>query len=531
MSKKLTTEDFLFDAKVVHGDKYDYSNTEYKTMKNKLSIICPSHGVFIQTPEKHLCGRGCPLCGIEKQKNTCLEKYGSENPFSCDVFKKKIKDVMIKKYGGIGASSKEIKERIYNTNLKKYGVVNPFQNKDIIKQMVSKKDYISIHKKIRDTMISKYGVSCSFLIPKSKKKMLENRRETIIDEIFFGNRLDGKVIPMFQPFDYIDVTKKYKFKCNSCMCEFEDHLDDGRIPRCPTCYPYIINSKYEYEIIDFIKSFYSGEILHGTRKILSGKEIDIYLPDKKIGIEFNGLYYHSELSSGKVKNYHLNKTNECNKLGIRLIHIFEDEWRQKQLIVKSRLLSILGGKLNKIYARKCYIKEINLKECNEFLLNNHLQGIDNSSIKLGLYYKTELVSAMTFGNFRLALGNISKVNKWEMYRFCNKLNCSLVGGASKLLNYFIKLYNPLEIISYADKRWSRGDLYEKLKFLLDSETRPGYFYTIDHYKKYHRFNFRKSELHKKLQTFDPNLSEWENMKNNGWDRIWDCGHFKYIWKK
>jgi hypothetical protein len=163
-----------------------------------------------------------------------------------------------------------------------------------------------------------------------------------------------------------------------------------------------------------------------------------------------------------------------------------------------------------------------------FLEKNHLQGSDTSSIKLGLYYKNELVSVMTFGNLRISLGSKNvNPNTYEMYRFCSKLNTSVIGAAGKLLTYFIKTYAPSKLISYADKRWSTGELYTKLGFNLISESRPSYFYTKDHYRKYHRFLFRKSELAKKLTAFDPTKTEWENMKNNGWDRIWDCGNLKY----
>jgi len=136
---------------------------------------------------------------------------------------------------------------------------------------------------------------------------------------------------------------------------------------------------------------------------------------------------------------------------------------------------------------------------------------------------------MTFGILRIALGNKKKSNIWEMYRFCSNNGISITGGASKLFKYFIKNYSPESIISYADKRWSIGNLYIKMGFNKVSESFPNYFYVQNYYKRYHRFNFRKNVLVKKLKIFDPNLSEWENMKNNGWDRIWDCGTIKFEW--
>jgi hypothetical protein len=379
-------------------------------------------------------------------------------------------------------------------------------------------------------MFQRYGVSNALLIPKSKEKILKLKQENMIEDLFRGNRLENKVTPLFKESEYKNVITLYSWKCNSCNTNFQDHLDDGRIPRCPLCYPYTTDSQYEYEIIDFIKSIYNGNIIHGDRKILGRKEIDIFIPQLNIGIEFDGLYYHSEICGGKNRKYHLNKTKQCQELGIFLIHIFEDEWRSKKSIVESRLISILGKISQKKYARQCNIKEVSSNECNIFLNNNHLQGADNSSIRLGLYHQNNLISIMTFGNLRKAMGSNAKHNYWELYRFCSLKNNTVTGGASKLFKYFISKYNPLKVISYSDKRWSKGNLYQKLGFIHIHDSRPNYFYTKDHYKRYYRFGFRKSELSKKLSNFDPVLSEWENMKNNGWDRIWDCGCSKYEWK-
>lgn len=137
---------------------------------------------------------------------------------------------------------------------------------------------------------------------------------------------------------------------------------------------------------------------------------------------------------------------------------------------------------------------------------------------------------MTFGKLRSALGNKNiKNNNWELYRFCSKINTVIIGGASKLLKHFINHHSPDKIISYSDKRWSVGNLYESIGFKLTSNGVPNYWYfgRGNSYKRHHRFAFAKHTLSKKLKTFDNSLSEWENMKNNGYDRIWDCGSIKF----
>jgi hypothetical protein len=254
--------------------------------------------------------------------------------------------------------------------------------------------------------------------------------------------------------------------------------------------------------------------------IIKPHQLDIFIPSHNLAIEYNGLYWHSE--EFLKNNYHLNKTIECEKQGIQLIHIFEDEWLHKQNIVKSRLLNILGLIKNKIYARKTEIKEISSIQAKNFLDNNHLQGFTNSTIRIGLFYDNELISVMLFNKPRLGIG--SSYDGYELTRFANKLNTSVIGGASKLLKHFINTYQPKEIISYADRRWSQGDLYKKLGFIETHINKPNYWYVINKNRK-HRFGFRKHSL--KEKGFDINKTEHEIMLERGIYRIYDCGTITY----
>jgi hypothetical protein len=206
----------------------------------------------------------------------------------------------------------------------------------------------------------------------------------------------------------------------------------------------------------------------------------------------------------------------------------------KKDIVKSRLKHILNfNHTDRIFARECEIREIESHIKNNFLNKYHLQGSDRASLSLGAFYKNELVAVMTFGVLRVALGNKANLlgkNEYEMYRFC--VSKSVIGVAGKLIKAFIKKYKPTKIITFADRRYSNAlAFYSSIGFQFVANTSPNYYYfnTKNPYKLYHRFNFRKQELPKKLDHFDPNLTEWENMKLNGYDRIWDCGHIKYEW--
>jgi len=306
--------------------------------------------------------------------------------------------------------------------------------------------------------------------------------------------------------------------------------------RCPKC-SLSGSSKSEKSVLKLIKKVYSGKIVENSRKILNGKEIDIYLPDLKIGIEFCGLYWHSELYIDK--NYHLDKLNKCHEKGIRLIQIFEDEWINKTKIIKSKIKHILGLNSSKesIYARKCTIKEIESKSKNSFLDKYHIQSKDSSKIKLGLFYNEKLVSVMTFSKPRSCLGNKnSNENSYELSRFATKRKYNVVGGFSKLLSYFKKNYEFSSITTYADLRYSsfEGNLYEVNGFKLSHQSKPNYWYFKynNSLMKFHRYNFRKNNLKKLFpENYDDNLSEHEIMLKSKYLRIYDCGCLVYKLEK
>jgi len=288
-------------------------------------------------------------------------------------------------------------------------------------------------------------------------------------------------------------------------------------------------SKYEDELCDLFTSL-KVNVLPNHKKF--GFDIDVLLPDNNLAIEFNGLYWHSEYAGGKTDHYHLNKTKSCEKLGIHLIHIFEDEWVHKREIVISRLKNLLGKTENVVYARKCEIREVPYQDAANFLNENHIQGsITTIKARVGLFYETELVSLMTFGLPRNSTGNkIKKVGQWELQRYCNKLNYSVVGGASRLLKYFQETYKPENLYSFADRRWTstlKDSLYDELGFVLVSKGEPNYWYLVENMKRHHRFNFTKQSILKKFAKSNPDISEWENMIELGFDRIWDCGSLKY----
>lgn len=363
--------------------------------------------------------------------------------------------------------------------------------------------------------------------PKCGREKCDEARRLKPEEFFDACR---KVHNNF--YDYSETTYSYSDEYIYPICPI--HGKFKQIARnhkhgagCPECARE--KSNLEREITEFIKSILpSHNIIENDRKTLDGKEIDILIPDYNIGIECNGLIWHSEKFNND-KFYHIEKTNLAKEKGIRLIHIFEDEWNEKREIVKSRLENIFGITQNRIFARKCQIKEVPFKDSKSFINENHIQGYSIDKIRYGLYYNDELVSIMTFGKKRLNVGSkTSEDGEYELIRFCNKINFTVVGGANKILHHFIKTYNPSRIISYRDLRWSVGNLYEQLGFSLYKISEPSYFYTSGH-KRENRFNFRKDVLIK--EGFSENKTEHEIMLERGMYRIYDCGCLCFEWKK
>jgi hypothetical protein len=319
------------------------------------------------------------------------------------------------------------------------------------------------------------------------------------------------------------------FQCNSCNVVKTQKFYHGKGIFCEKCNPkqkHFVSSE-EQEVFDYItKDLNILNVKQSDRSLINPYEIDILLPDYNIAIEYCGLYWHSEGSANKDKNYHFNKMKLVNEKGYRLITIFSDEWKLKNSIVKSKLKNILRLSSQKYFARKLIVSEISQQESKTFLDTHHLQGHSTAKINLGLLdpLTHDLIALMTFSNGRKALNTKIVAGEYELVRFVTN-GSSIAGGASKLLTHFIKQFHPTKITSYADLRWSEGNVYETIGFSKSTIPTIGYWYVDDYTKRLHRFNFTKKSLVQ--EGADPNKTEWETMQELGYDRIWDCGHQKY----
>lgn len=439
------------------------------------------------------------LCKKCKLKKNNLEKWGVENVFQLESVKQKSKKTNLEKFGVEYVSqSRELQEKIKKsksqldnnlinekrklTNLEKWGVENVSQSKDVKRRKELK--YESNWKSTNNKKSEEFRKT-NFRVAQDPNYIKYIENGTSIFNCDNGNEHQFEI--------NIDCySKRIKYKTILCtICNPVDKHQSGK----------------EIKLYNFIKSIYDGEIIQNHR--IEKQELDVFLPQFKLGIELNGVHWHSD--TYKDKNFHINKSDFFKDKNIHVFHVWEDDFDNKLEIIQSQIKNILNLS-QRISARKCQAKVITNPEIvRKFLDDNHMLGFVNSNIKVGLYYQDELVSLMTFDKFegRNKMSNL----EWNLNRFCNKINVSVIGGASKLLNFFVATHSPKRIISYADKDWSKGNLYEKLNFTKVYETEPDYKYVIKG-KRIHKSNLKSSVT-------GVSESKLELPK------IWDCGKIKY----
>jgi hypothetical protein len=360
------------------------------------------------------------------------------------------------------------------------------------------------------------GMGCKKCHLESKnKKMRENLKSILFES-------DSYIL---NDSDKITSTTVLRIKCNKCGHEFkrkyQNYNQEEKIP-CPACHK-STKRKSQNEVYEYVKSL---EPLAIQEYKINGVELDIYLPSKKLAIEYCGLLWHSTKYIEDSKRHH-RKWKFCKDNNIQLLTIFEDEWKDKEEICKSRIKNLMGKIDNKIFARKTEISIIDNKTALRFCETNHIQGRGQSSIAYGLYYKDELISVMTFS--KPSVSKSGSNYDYELNRFCSKIDTVVVGGASKLLAQFKKDHEGSKLVTFCDLRWGSGNVYENIGFEYEYTTKENYYYfgKLTDYKRKHRFSFNKGKLLKILNISNSSLTEEQLAKSLGLYRIYDCGHMKF----
>ena len=440
-----------------------------------------------------------------KASDTMEERYGVRHALKNSDLLNKSKETLYKNYGVQSPLHSEvIKSRVETTNLDRYGYKSVFQNEHV-------------KAKIKKAVNDKYGTDHPMQSDVVKHKLRRTAR--MMYWLTYLHRMAIKnLTPMFTEEDYIHETE-FDVKCGYCDKIFSTHETN---PQRISCGCKKFSSIGERELRDYIIEISEHEVKSNVT--FSGKrryELDVYIPELNIGFEYHGLYWHSDIHVDK--HYHKNKYNFFHNRGIRVIQIFENEWINSKDIVKSIITNILG-KSKSIYARKCTIESLTTKQYKQFVEINHIQGYVPSSIRLGLFLDGKLVALMSFAKSRY-----DKSCGYELMRYCSLLNASVVGGFSKLLMHFQKTYECKHLVSYCDLRYFDGSGYIKNGFKYVSTTNPNYFYFKQNSLVLEsRVKYQKHKLSKKLNIFDESLSEYDNMLNNKYLRIFDAGNLKLL---
>ena len=457
----------------------------------------------------------------EKTKQTNLSKYGVEYALQNPEIKSKMQQSNIDRWGGLGKGSPVVAEKIKATNLEKYGYENPASSPQV-------------QEKIANTMFKKYGVN-------HPNETWDYRQSVMTDP----SKINDWKAFLDDPERYIEQHFDHKPNYHELVDalgvnDTTVHTHLARLGKTDLV-QYTV-SYAELEIVDVLKTIDPNmNIIQHNRDVIKPYEIDIYLPEYHLGIEVDPTLTHNSSFGAyqrdpKTPSYHRMKTDLCEQHGVLLFHIFGYEWSHKKEIIISMLRNLTGNNTSRVYARNCGIREVSGADAFEFLQANHRQGGVHSKIRYGLYYNDELVSLMTFGKMRntLGLGNEDLSDCWELVRFCNKLNTSVVGGASKLFKHFIKAYSPDRIRSFSDRAHTKGGLYSSLGFISVNRNSESYVWVnLKDNKAYNRVSTQKRHLRSffKDDTIDLNQTEKQIMESHGYAQVYDSGTITWEWNK
>ena len=462
------------------------------------------------------CSRKCAaIYGSESAVKTNLAKYGHTTPMKSEVVKDKIKQTMLSRYGVDNYSkAKDYADKVKQTSLAKFGVEH-YAKTDEFSQRIrqtSNEKYGTNHysqtesfrNSIKQTSLIRYGVENHSQAESYKRYALINK--TSYNAYTVLTNKDALESHYQQFFTITEASKDLGVSGHCYGWRLKTHDIQTKPPTAM--------SIGHRELVDFFQSL---NVKHIVNDRSHGFELDIFIPEHKLAVEFNGVYWHSELFQDKDK--HQKKSLECMKLGIKLVHVWEDDWCDpvKRGIILNKL-SYMVGAGERVYARKCSVIQLSNDAFVDFCSKHHIQGGLNSSLSYGLLYKGELVAVMGF-----------KVVKGIHHLTRMASSMSVVGGASKLLSHFMKNNQWTEIETFASLDYSHGGVYHNLGFTQDGITPPNYWYVINKVRQ-SRQKFMKHKLKNKLKVYDETLTEHENMRLNGLYRVYDAGSISFSMK-
>lgn len=529
--KKMTKEIFLERAHARWGDRWDYSETVYARSKSPVEIRCPEHGAFMQSPESHLKGYvGCGRCSGQLVDTAefirrSLEVWGTKWDYSKTEYVTNKRKVIVTcpQHGDFSVWPRHHQDGV--SGCPTCGDRRRISSEDFLAKAYSvwgdRWDYsktvflktteeVTItcpqHGEFSQTpkLHLTGGMGCLGCSARTEEGFM-NRASTIWDDrwdyskTMYAGANSHLVITCPQHGDFKQIAEKHLRKnvgCRSCKVQ---------------------TSGSELELGEFLNSL--GFMVEAGRRDLlqeSRQEVDFYIPSKQVGIEFNGVYFHSE--KFKDKNYHLQKLSIAQLSGIKLIQIWEDDWILRTNIVKEHIRQVLGQSTRpKVNGRDLSIQEISVSQAREFLAANHIQGFVPSSIYLGGVVGDELVAVASFRK------------QGEDFLLTRYATTSQVrGGHSKLIKHFERNYSYKTLITFADLTFGCGGLYRSTGWVEDGTLPPDYSY-LRNGIRYHKFKYRITKFkNDPTLKYEEGLTERELAKLNGLLRVYDAGKIRFI---
>lgn len=555
MTRKTTFEEFKELATAKHEGKYLYRLQEYGGNASKVAITCQQHGEFFQIANDHIRGSGCPICArlssAEKAKSKWaahLEQIKSISPqydysrFK-DTFTKVTEKVVVicQHHGEFAISPNKLKKgqgcvecgTARATDARKVKLPEFLERAEALHgrtydySKVEYTDYVtpvtlvcSVHGDFQQTPLAhvQHGAGCrkcaslanSQTVKVSHSQFLQRASE------LHGNRYA-------YPTEIASITQPVEISCSVHGSFWQAPYAHLRGQGCAKCVSTI--SKGQVEVLEYVKSLGFTDAVLDYRYGESRREFDVYIPSKKFGIEFDGVYFHS--SKFKSNGYHAEKLKEAEEAGVTLVQIFSDQWEFANNQAKALLASRLGVSSRGTFARYCKIAEISNEEARSFHEKYHIQGWKRNGTNVALILDSEIVAVMTFTSIYSKRGEVSNPGEFELARFSSKLR--VVGGASKLFSYFVKFYKAKKVVSYSDNRLFSGGMYGSLGFLREGVTQPSYTYVVQG-RRVHKSHFRHSNLAKVLgEAYDPAKTEREICENAGYYQVYDSGLTRWVW--
>jgi len=555
-----TTEEFVSEARAIHGDKYDYSRVVYRNNSTKVEVVCPEHGSFFPKPINHLVNQsGCPVCAgckpttLEDFLERARAAHGDRYDYSLVDYRgtgKKVR-IICREHGPF--------EQLVSDHTDGHGCPQCGAKQSLDAQRWSTEDFIQ---RARAVHGDRYDYDRTVYVSASAPVVIGCREHGYFSQVAHYH-LSGHGCQSCAQNARVDAEEfvrrsrelhgdRYKYdveryrgtlKPTEITCRV--HGPFQQIPKyhmtgsgCPSCAREATSSRGEQEVADWIAGL-GVDVVRNDRCVLDGLEIDIWIPEHRLGVEFHGAYWHNDLTMPHPRLHEV-KSRRAAQCGIDLFTVWDFDWERRPAIIQRMIrhrLGMTGG--HAIHARQCRLEKTTTSRANAFYRVSHIQGGGGSANQhYGLWLGERMVACMSFAQGASRRGKTGN-GEWELLRYATD---GLVrGGASRLFRAFVRECDPERVWSYSDRQFFSGRLYGQIGFIEDGEVRADYrVYHQPSGALWHKSSWKRANIPKRLQElgidekYDPASdprTEREMQALAGVMRIMDAGKIRWRWDR